>query len=65
MVMSATTISSGNDGGVIRQPVYYHPEIWGKYQADTANTANIKKTSGQKVISRKALLHHPDEWQTL
>jgi len=61
LALNATTIRTGGEGMALRQPVFYHPEMWEKYQKETA-VSKIK--AGAKVsASREALLYHPDEWQ--
>jgi hypothetical protein len=60
LVLNATTMRTGGEGAVLRQPIYYHPEIWDKYQKET--TAR-KSVNAPVPLSRKALLYHPDEWQ--
>jgi hypothetical protein len=60
LALNATTVRTGGEGLALRQPVFYHPEIWEKYKKETAA---VKDTSATQPISRKALLYHPDEWQ--
>ncbi len=60
LALNATTMRTGGEGTVLRQPVFYHREIWDKYQKET--TAR-KSVNAPVPSSRKALLYHPDEWQ--
>jgi MFS family permease len=59
MVLNATTMQTAGEGPVMRQPVYYHPEIWNKYQSET----NKKLSNTPEMAARKGLLYHPDAWQ--
>jgi hypothetical protein len=61
LVLNAATMRTANEGLTLRQPVFYHPEIWEKYQKETAT--HKVRTREKTSVSREALLYHPDEWQ--
>jgi hypothetical protein len=61
LALNATTMRTGGEGLTLRQPVFYHPEMWEKYQKETAGSKiNVRAKAS---ASREALLYHPDVWQ--
>ena len=63
MVLNATTMRTGGDGLINRQPIFYHPEMWNNYKNQTAlsKVANVK-TNASVMSDRQPLLYHPEEW---
>jgi hypothetical protein len=61
LALNATTMRTGGEGITLRQPVFYHPEMWEKYQQETADSKIIARAKAP--ASREALLYHPDDWQ--
>ena len=61
LVLNATTMRTGGEGLTLRQPVFYHPEMWEKYQKETASSKIDARAKAP--ASREALLYHQDEWQ--
>ena len=64
MVLNATTIRTGGDGQMNRQPIFYHPEMWNNYKKQTALSSKLValKNNTGVVAARQALLYHPEEW---
>jgi hypothetical protein len=60
LVMDGATMRTGTEGMVLRQPVFYHPEMWEAYQKQTA-TKTVK--AARTASAREPLLYHPEEWQ--
>ncbi|MDP2920354.1 MAG: MFS transporter [Dehalococcoidia bacterium] len=60
LAMNAVTMHTGGEGLVLRQPVFYHPELWDRLQKETKAS---RVNASAKVPSREALLYHPEEWQ--
>ncbi|MCX6003626.1 MAG: MFS transporter [Chloroflexi bacterium] len=61
LVLNATTIRTGGEGITVRQPVFYHPEIWAQYK----NQSSLSRVVAAKVSAmpaRQALFYHPEEW---
>jgi hypothetical protein len=61
LVLNATTMRTGGEGLALRQPVFYHPEMWENYQKEIAGSKINARAKAP--ASREALLYHPDEWQ--
>jgi len=61
MVMNAATARVAGDGVSLRQPVFYHPEMWDKYQKSVA--ADRKTASLRSPAAREGLLHKPEQWR--
>ena len=61
LVLNDATVRTGGEGLTLRQPIFYHPELWTRYQKETAKS---KIHAESKVpASREALLYHREEWQ--
>jgi hypothetical protein len=61
LVLNDATIHTGGEGLTLRQPIFYHPEMWQRYQKETANSRISAKAKAP--ASRKGLLYYPEEWQ--
>lgn len=59
LLLNATTMRSGGESLVLRQPVFYHPEAWEKYKEETTVA---RTTRAHEPASREPLLYHPEEW---
>lgn len=61
MVLNAATMRTGGEGMVLRQPVFYHPEMWETYKRETAFAAAKAKETAP--AAREALLYHKENWE--
>lgn len=61
LVLNNATTQTSGEGLTLRQPMFYHPEMWQSYQREMANSR--VRNEAKVLASRKALLYHPEEWQ--
>ena len=59
MLLNAAVATAGGEGMSLRQPVFYHPEMWETYKKETA--ARVR--SAQKAPVKDALLYHREDWE--
>lgn len=60
LVLNATTTRTSYEGSMIRQPVFYHPEVWEHYMnRKVSSRVNVK--SSNAILIRQPL-YHQEEW---